>query len=134
MGLANSKSPLIKNKQKAQLTFSNFYVWEKNNLDRKKKDKVSTKELNQAVAKSKKYIESYANLEHIVPKGVKIKVTNVKCNKKNELVAHILFSIQKNISITEYEYKKYIEDQSNGPFESVWDDAPAHLISPRIKY
>lgn len=37
MGLTNSKSSLLKNKQKAQLIFSNFYIWEKNDLDRKKK-------------------------------------------------------------------------------------------------
>ncbi len=135
MGLTNSKSPNIKNKQKAQLIFSNFYLFDTKDLDRAKKEKYVTKELNVALAKSKKYIEFYANLEHIVPKGVKVKVTNIKFNKNNnELVAYILFNIKKGISITQYEYKKYIEDSSNGPFESVWDDAPAHISTPTIKY
>ncbi len=43
MGLSNSKSPIIKDKKKAQLIFSNFYVWEKKDLDRKKKIKFQQK-------------------------------------------------------------------------------------------
>ena len=133
MGLSNSKSPIIKDKKKAQLIFSNFYLFDTNH--RAKKEKYSTKELHVALSKSKKYIELYANMKHLVPKGVKVKVTNIKLNKNtNELVASIIFNIKKGISITQYEYKKYIEDRENGPFESVWDDAPAHFSTPTIKY
>ncbi len=136
MGLVNSKSPLIKNKQKAQLTFP-FYVIFKENSDevQERIENPSKNALNKALRKSKKYIESYANLEHIVPKGILIKVKDVKYNKnKKELVCNIIFNVAKNSTVTENQYKKYIEDQSNGPFEMSWDDAPAHLISPKIKY
>ncbi len=135
MGNIFGSSKEIKNKQKAKLIFSNFYLFDKKDLNRKKRNNVSSKEIDAAISKSKKYIESYANLEHIVPHGVKIKVLKITYNKSTrECVAHIIFNIKKSISITEYEYQKYIEDRSNGPFESVWDDAPANISTPTIQY
>ncbi len=134
MGLANSKSPLIKNKQKAQLTFPFYVIYKQSEDERKIINKNPSKNaLNKALRESKKYIEEYANLEHIVPKGISIKVKDVKYNKnKKTLTAHIIFNVAKNSIITENQYKKYIEDQDNGPFEMPWDSAPANIIAPKI--
>ncbi len=136
MGLSNSKSPIIKNKQKAQLIFPFYQIFKENDDERQEKVVNPSKSaLNKALRQSKKYIEETANLEHIVPKGVTIKVQNVKYNKsKKELLCNIIFNVAKNSNVTENEYKKYIEDQDNGPFEMPWGDAPANIIAPKIKY
>lgn len=128
-----SSSPLIKDKQKAKLIFDNFYLFE--NENRERKDNPTKKEIDNILKKSKKHIESYANLDGVTPKGVKIKINKIDYKKKNDqLICNIIFNINKNTSITEYEYKKYVEDKSNGPFEYCWDDSPAHIDTPYIEY
>lgn len=136
MGLTNSKSPIIKNKQKAQLTFPFYQIFKENSDDvQERVENPSKNALNKALRQSKKYIEETANLEHIVPKGITIKVQNVKYNKnKKELLCNIIFNVAKNSTVTENQYKKYIEDQDNGPFEMPWGDAPANIIAPKIKF
>lgn len=136
MGLTNSKSPIIKNKQKAQLIFPFYQIFKDSDDETQIVVKNPSKSaLNKALRQSKKYIEETANLEHIVPKGITIKVQSVKYNKnKKELLCNIIFNVAKNSNITESEYKKYIEDESNGPFEMPWSSAPANIIAPKIKY
>ncbi len=136
MGLTNSKSPQIKNKQKATLIFPFYQIFKESNDETQEIIKNPSKNaFNKALKKSKKYIEETANLEHIVPKGITITVKDVKYNKpKKELICNIIFNVSKNSIITENEYKKYIENQDNGPFEMPWPSAPANIISPKIKY
>jgi hypothetical protein len=130
----SSSSALIKDKQKAKLIFDNFYLFENKNT-REKKINPTKKDIDNVLKKSIKYIHSYANLESVTPKGVKIKIIKTDYNKKNnQLICNIIFHINKNTSISENEYKKYIEDKSNGPFENIWTDSPANIEVPVIEY
>jgi hypothetical protein len=128
--LGSSSEPL-KNGESAKLIFDNFYLFDKKSREKKENPKKS--EIQNVLKKSKKYIESYANLDGVVPKGVKIKVSKIT-PQKDTLICYIIFNIQKNVQITRDEYQNYIEDRANGPFEAVWDDAPAHIHIPKIEY
>ncbi len=62
-----------------------------------------------------------------------LKINNIKYNEKDEeLVCNVVFDVKKNTKITQDEYKKYIEDTSNGPFEGSWNDSPGNLVKPEI--
>ncbi len=128
--LGSSSEPL-KNGESAILIFDNFYLFDKKS--REKKENLKKSEIQNVVKKSKKYIENYANLDGVAPKGIKIKVTKIT-PQKDTLICNIIFNIQKNVQIPRDEYQNYIEDSANGPFEAVWDDAPAHIHIPKIEY
>lgn len=133
--MGTSQSILIKDNSKAKLIFSNFYFHsaKKPNYIFEKENNLSQKQIKSKLNKCKKYISSYANLAHIKPKGITLKINNLKYNEKDEeLVCNVVFDVKKNSKITQDEYKKYIEDSSNGPFEQSWSDSPGNLINPKI--
>ncbi len=130
-----SQSILIKDKSKAKLIFPNFYFHSAKKPDYtfEKENNLSQKQIKTKLNKCKKYISSYANLAHIKPKGVTLKINSIKYNEKDEeLVCNVVFDVKKNTKITQDEYKKYIEDTSNGPFEGSWNDSPGNLVKPEI--
>ena len=70
--------------------------------------------------KIKKHIEKYANLNF---NYVKLNVTSLKKVNGN-LICMVKMKVKKGSNVTEEEYKKYLNDDVNGPFEDNWDNSP----------
>jgi hypothetical protein len=129
--MGNTQSPLLKSGTRANLVFQNFYFYNKN-WERRE---VSKKDLPSLLKKCTKYIHTNANVDKVAPKGVITKVSKIIYHpKREELECVITLQIKKGVEIKQHEYKKYIEDRENGPFEGPWDDAHGDFRPPTLTF